>query len=280
VRFADLTLRNEHYRSDWHRLNLKRRSDGRPPLSEAEFDHIAENGSDVESLSASDGDDDDDDDDDDDKSGDGVEGANSAAAAGSSSSSREGAFITFTVAEKTKADIPTAAPREEPNASPLPSSSQVSAPPSTNNTTGDISDRLCFSVYKEVLGVTSRSTPEECSAALAGLETTRSRPWAVLMLRSGHFAGAIFEPQNPLNNKGKHNNHTVNNQQSALCHRTFHRYTTRKKAGGAQSAADARQGGHKSAGANLRRYGEQMLTQDIQALLASSEWCGHLANCT
>lgn len=75
--------------------------------------------------------------------------------------------------------------------------------------------------------------------------------WAVLLLRSGRFAGAVFD------------------KDKALCHKTFQRYTTRRKQGGAQSASDA-SGKAKSAGATLRRYNEAALKQDVAALLV--EW--------
>ncbi|KAI9922163.1 hypothetical protein PsorP6_002200 [Peronosclerospora sorghi] len=72
--------------------------------------------------------------------------------------------------------------------------------------------------------------------------------WAVFLLRSGRFAGAVFD------------------KDKALCHKTFHRYTTRRKQGGAQSASDA-SGKAKSAGATLRRYNEAALKQDVAVLL-------------
>ncbi|KAF8920695.1 hypothetical protein CPB85DRAFT_1272507 [Mucidula mucida] len=42
-------------------------------------------------------------------------------------------------------------------------------------------------------------------------------------------------------------------------HKTFHRYTTRRKQGGSQGLNDNAKGNAKSAGAQLRRYGEQAL---------------------
>lgn len=53
-------------------------------------------------------------------------------------------------------------------------------------------------------------------------------------------------------------------------HKTFHRYTTRRKQGGSQSVNDNAKGPAKSAGAQLRRYGEQALREDVQGLLV--EW--------
>ncbi|CAN0006257.1 unnamed protein product, partial [Discosporangium mesarthrocarpum] len=83
-----------------------------------------------------------------------------------------------------------------------------------------------------------------------------NRMWGVLILRSGRFAGAVFEGQ------------------SVLCHKVFRRYTIRAKRGGSQSSYDS--GGRKaqSAGAALRRYGEQSLKEDVQALL--QKWEGVL----
>jgi hypothetical protein len=47
--------------------------------------------------------------------------------------------------------------------------------------------------------------------------------------------------------------------------------TARRKQGGGQSANDNAKGGAQSAGATLRRYGEQALQEDIRQLLADWE---------
>lgn len=88
-----------------------------------------------------------------------------------------------------------------------------------------------------------------------------ARSWAVIMLGGGHFAGAIFDCL-----KGE-----------PLVHKTFHRYTVRRKQGGGQSANDQSKGAAKSAGADLRRYNEQALRKDIQALLQT--WNDRLKSC-
>jgi len=54
-----------------------------------------------------------------------------------------------------------------------------------------------------------------------------------------------------------------------LEHKTFHRYTTRRKQGGSQSANDSAKGNAHSAGSSLRRYNEAALTKDVRELLAS-----------
>ena len=62
--------------------------------------------------------------------------------------------------------------------------------------------------------------------------------------------------------------------QSLTIHFSGSRYTIRAKRGGSQSSYDS--GGRKaqSAGAALRRYGEQALREDTRALL--KEWQGAL----
>jgi len=82
---------------------------------------------------------------------------------------------------------------------------------------------------------------------------------AVIILRSGKFAGTIFENKTP------------------ILHKTFRRYTIRAKTGGSQSAHDNKGKNAKSAGANLRRYGEQALKEDIKSLLR--KWQAHLDSC-
>jgi hypothetical protein len=57
-----------------------------------------------------------------------------------------------------------------------------------------------------------------------------------------------------------------------LLHKRFHRYTTRRKQGGSQSAHDAKGKAANSVGAQMRRAGEQHLKQDIADLLTSRQW--------
>merc|ERR1712232_1204893 len=88
---------------------------------------------------------------------------------------------------------------------------------------------------------------DSCLLQTLGMHRPR---WAVLALSScGHFAGAIFDGP------------------AAIVHKTLHRYTSRAKQGGSQAAFDARGKKANSVGSNLRRYGQQRLGEDIQALL-------------
>ena len=98
---------------------------------------------------------------------------------------------------------------------------------------------------------------------LAGLAVlaAKSRPrWGVLILRSGRFAGGLFA--------GK----------ELLEHKTYKRYTIRKGQGGSQAAMDGTGKKPKSAGAMLRRHGEQMLRTDVRTLIGK-EWAERMTAC-
>lgn len=89
------------------------------------------------------------------------------------------------------------------------------------------------------------------------------------MIGGGHFAAMVVSlaPR-----PGKGGATTMNREATVLAHKTFHRYTTRRKQGGSQSANDNAKGNAHSAGSGLRRYNEQALTQDVRALL--EDWKG------
>lgn len=108
----------------------------------------------------------------------------------------------------------------------------------------------------ETVGEGNDASMDRCLAQVCRLREPR---WAVMALRSGHFAGAIFHGQ------------------ESIIHKALHRYTVRAKAGGAQSACD---GGKKvkSVGSSLRRHGEQRLAEDIKELL-TVKWAEELSAC-
>lgn len=86
------------------------------------------------------------------------------------------------------------------------------------------------------------------------------------MIGGGHFAAMVVSLA-PRPTKGST---TMNREATVLAHKTFHRYTTRRKQGGSQSANDNAKGNAHSAGSGLRRYNEQALVQDVRNLL--EEW--------
>ncbi|KAI4243178.1 MAG: hypothetical protein LQ352_007080, partial [Teloschistes flavicans] len=63
-------------------------------------------------------------------------------------------------------------------------------------------------------------------------------------------------------------------QATVIAHKTFHRYTTRRKQGGSQSSNDSAKGAAHSAGASIRRHNEAALESEIRALL--TEWRGFI----
>jgi len=60
-------------------------------------------------------------------------------------------------------------------------------------------------------------------------------------------------------------------------HKAIHRYTIRAKSGGSQAAADSGKK-IKSAGSNLRRYGETRLKEEVRELM-TDKWAKELASC-
>lgn len=87
------------------------------------------------------------------------------------------------------------------------------------------------------------------------------------MIGGGHFAAMVVSlaPR-----QAKHGPGPMNREATVLAHKTFHRYTTRRKQGGSQSANDNAKGAAHSAGAGIRRYNEQALVEDVRQVL--SDW--------
>lgn len=126
-----------------------------------------------------------------------------------------------------------------------------------------VNSKNCALIYKALFHNQDYSL-ERLTALKKGNATI-----AILALGAGHFAGAIFSTSS----------------QKAIVSKTFHRYTTRRKQGklitlypgGSQSANDQKSGAAKSAGAQIRRYNEQALQQDIHDLLR--KWKQMLDEC-
>lgn len=89
------------------------------------------------------------------------------------------------------------------------------------------------------------------------------------MIGGGHFAAMVVSLA-PRQSKHAASTGPMNREATVLAHKTFHRYTTRRKQGGSQSANDNAKGAAHSAGAGIRRYNEQALIDDVRALL--QEW--------
>ncbi|RHY33669.1 hypothetical protein DYB32_002030 [Aphanomyces invadans] len=121
--------------------------------------------------------------------------------------------------------------------------------------------KLVYKVYNAAFSTWNDKNKGSWAASMdmvASL-TSSSFQWAVLLFRAGRFAGAVFR------------------KDKVLVHKAFQRYTTRRKQGGSQSAHDSSSGKAKSAGAQLRRYNEMALQQDIVDLMLS--WSAELRGC-
>ena len=100
----------------------------------------------------------------------------------------------------------------------------------------------------------------------AGKTSDRGDPTIFLcMIGGGHFAGMVVS----LVPRITKNSGVEERQAQVIVHKTFHRYTTRRKQGGAQSANDSSKGNAHSAGAGIRRYNETALESEVRDLLAS-----------
>ncbi|WWC96949.1 hypothetical protein V866_003825 [Kwoniella sp. B9012] len=104
-------------------------------------------------------------------------------------------------------------------------------------------------------------------------EEDGERRLTLLMVAGGHFAGMVVS----IKPRGRSEKQEVKGagEVRVLKHKTFHRYTTRKKQGGSQALNDNAKSKAVSAGAMLRRYGEQALQEEIRALMV--EWEDDLA---
>ncbi|KAL2813285.1 hypothetical protein BJX63DRAFT_394796 [Aspergillus granulosus] len=84
------------------------------------------------------------------------------------------------------------------------------------------------------------------------------------MIGGGHFAAMLVSLAPEIHRK---QGGVEERQARVIAHKTFHRYTTRRKQGGSQSANDASKGAAHSAGSSLRRYNEAALEKEIRELL-------------
>lgn len=122
----------------------------------------------------------------------------------------------------------------------------------TSNNESLLPANKCLAVYKVML-------PQDLivQEPVKALENVNKDGHSViLMIGGGHFAGAIIAHKRP-----------KNGIPTVLESKSFHRYTTRRKQGGAQSASDSARGKANSAGSSLRRYNEAALEKEVREQL-------------
>ncbi|KAH9479650.1 VMS1-like protein [Psilocybe cubensis] len=246
IAFLDVEEQRAHFRSDWHRYNVKTRLNGGKTVSEATFAQLIEGLDDSLSGSASS--------DDEDENSDAVN-----------------ALVGKTKRLNTRSPSPDSSIKSLP----VTALTWFHSPPSTQ-----------LGIYRSIFPL--ETEPTQYLSELKNLQQRRpeGRTWALFMIAGGHFAGAVVrvsqnededeEPSEGQRSRKKRPKRPKPDTE-VLLHKTFHRYTTRRKQGGSQSTNDNAKGPANSAGALLRRYGEQALKDDIRGLL--QEWKDELVEC-
>ncbi|EEH10432.1 ankyrin repeat and zinc finger domain-containing protein [Histoplasma capsulatum G186AR] len=261
VSFQDVHEQRDHVKSDHHRYNLKSRLRGTPVLNEVEFNKAI--GELDESIS------------------------------GSESSSDEEEEVeegqkppdtTLTALLKKQAKISSTAEAEEiiakqtrnPGKHPLLWFSSSLLPQATSlgiyralftNTEQEETDHLLESLRNKQYKASLYQPNKTSHTSDRTSKLQQPSPHVFLcMIGGGHFAAMIVALAPEIIKKP---GGIEERQARVLAHKTFHRYTTRRKQGGSQSAADAAHGAAHSAGASIRRYNEAALQTEIRQLLGS-----------
>ncbi|EXJ83757.1 hypothetical protein A1O1_07383 [Capronia coronata CBS 617.96] len=260
VSFHNVQDQRQHVKSDFHRYNLKLKIKGMPPVDEATFVRLI--GDLDESLSGSESEISEDEDEEEGKPGD----------------------TTLSALLRKQAKISQEA--EEPDKIPTKKVGFGNAPllwlssPKagedvglglyrailTNEEQANASTSLVDILKRKQLKPTMAKTSGKTTAN--GTNSSHDDPhWFLCMVGGGHFAAMIVSlvPELRKGPGGVEERHAV-----VRVHKTFHRYTTRRKQGGSQSANDNAKGNAHSAGSSIRRYNEMALETDIRNVLV--EW--------
>ncbi|KAG8833161.1 hypothetical protein FRC17_011232 [Serendipita sp. 399] len=239
--FTDSEDQRAHYRSDWHRYNVKAKLSNKPLLNEAAFENAVAHLSD--SISGSESTDSD------------------------AESTETDAVQHALKRARISASRPVSPSEEDQDARqqiPKTAVQWFHSPPSTQ-----------IGLYRTIFPL--KTEPEDYVQQLRKLQepVDGGRYWTLLMIAGGHFAGMVVKigrdsTSTEITSTAKGKGKQKPTDYEVILHKTFHRYTTRRKQGGSQSVNDNAKGPAKSAGAQLRRYGEQALREDIRNLM--KEW--------
>ncbi|KAH7117823.1 hypothetical protein B0J11DRAFT_617646 [Dendryphion nanum] len=259
LNFVSVTEQRNHVRSDLHGYNLKQRIKGLNPVGEADFEKLI--GDLDESISGSE-------DEESDEEEDGEEG-------GKAKESTLSALL------KKQAKI--SSPEFDEFASKK-RQRGAGKPPLLWLSSPSLPDNMSLGIYRAIF------TDEEQEEEAHIIETIRRKQLSpknppkikmdgsvplpgtdvgphffLCMIGGGHFAAMIVALAPKTGKKQGADERTA----SVIAHKTFHRYTTRRKQGGSQSTSDAAKGAAHSAGSSLRRYNEAALTTEVRDLLKS-----------
>ncbi|KAI8957105.1 hypothetical protein F5Y11DRAFT_105145 [Daldinia sp. FL1419] len=271
--FASVQDQRSHLKSDLHHYNLKQKLRGSNPVSETEFEKLIANLD--ESLSGSDSSDSDDEDD---ENGD-KEGNLLTTLLKKQATISGGDYNNTTVDQGDGEDANTRKKQRRGGAQPL---LWFSSPLLPQNT--------YFGIYRAIFAL-SESKDENTivetikKKQLEAIHVPKAGPDGsfapsvykgphifLCMIGGGHFAAMVVSLAPRQTKHGSVG--PLNREATVLAHKTFHRYTTRRKQGGSQSANDNAKGNAHSAGSSIRRYNEQALTDEVRLLL--QDWKGLL----
>ena len=255
VSFLNVQEQRGHVRSDHHRYNLKAQLRGNPTLDETQFNKAV--GELDESISGSE----------------------------SSSEEDEDAGTQLTALLKRQAKISQTGEEED-----APSKKRTEKHPLFWLSSSLLPSNTSLGVYRALFSDAEQEEPRYLVDSLRKKQlapinaprnngqnqgpSTSSSPHVFLcMIGGGHFAAMIVSLAPEIHRK---QGGVDERQARVIAHKTFHRYTTRRKQGGSQSASDAARGAAHSAGSSLRRYNEAALEKEIRELL--SEWRNMIDN--
>lgn len=267
VSFHGVEEQREHVRSDHHRYNLKCRMRGTAPLNEEAFAKLV--GELDESISGSESEESED-------SDNGLEGTKP-----------EQSTLTALLKRQAKlaqgANESDSTPKkgQNPKKQPIFWFTSSLLPP---NTSLGIYRHLFTKEEQEETGYlvdsiknkqvpTSFKNRKKESTDEVPLDSSKPSPQIFLcMVGGGHFA-AMIVALGPETDKRQGSDR----QARVIAHKTFHRYTTRRKQGGSQSAMDGSKGAAQSAGSMIRRNNEVALEREIRELLGG--WKSMIDDC-
>lgn len=264
VSFQSVSDQREHVKSDFHRYNLKCKLRGSQPVNETTFNKLI--GDLDESISGSE-------------------------SSGSDDEQDEGVSKnsdnTLTALLKRQAKISQVAGQEEGNSSGTRSRSSGRAPllwlkssklPGTtslgvytavltSSERDEADEHLVDIIKKKQLQPIPAKNSKSGSDGSEGANVQNQPQVFLCMIGGGHFAAMVVSlvPSLVKSAGGHEERHA-----RVIAHKTFHRYTTRRKQGGSQSTNDASKGNAHSAGSSLRRYNEAALESDVRSIL--KEW--------
>jgi hypothetical protein len=258
--FASVAEQRSHIRSDLHGYNLKQKIKGAKPVGEADFEKLI--GDLDESISGSESDESDEDQEDQD--GNKPKDSTLSALLKRQAKIADPEFDEYAAKKRQKG----------PGKPPLLWFASPSLPDNTSlgvyraifsNEEQEAEAHIMDTLRKKQLPPTQ--PPKVKSDGGVPLPSTDIGPhYFLCMIGGGHFAAMVVALAPKMGKK-----HTGVDERSAtvVAHKTFHRYTTRRKQGGSQSANDNAKGAAHSAGSSIRRYNEGALVAEVRELLSS-----------